>query len=185
MGPIVIDKQELKMKRSMLFKSAALLLAGFTGATAFGEVTDTNAPHIYLKDPTTADFQSAPGVPECTTFAVLHGDMASGPSTMMVRMLSGCAVPYQWHSASEELVLLKGEIIAQLMGAEALHFGEGSYVQLPSGRPHRFACISEDECVLFNVADSAFDIHFVDEGGESISVDEAMDGLAEDPVENW
>lgn len=174
------------MKKTWLLKPAVLFLAGALSlAIHAGEAEDEHSPHIYLQDPTTADFQSAPGVPECTTFAVLHGDMATGPSTMMVRMESGCAVPYQWHSPSEELVVLKGEIVAQLMGEDALHFGEGSYIQLASGRPHRFACISDSDCILFNVADAAFDIHFVDKDGTSITVDEAMSELPAEPPESW
>ena len=139
----------------------------------------------FLPDPTTANFQTAAGVPECTTFDVLRGDMAASSSTMMVRMDSGCVVPYQWHSPNEELIMLRGEIEAQFLGESVLNLVNGAYLLIPTGKPHRFRCSSQEACVMFIAADAAFDIHFVDQEGKPISAEEVDAATEKYANEKW
>jgi hypothetical protein len=53
-----------------------------------------------------------------------------------------------------------------------LQFAPGAYASLPSHHMHQASC--SRTCLLFNSADAAFDIHYVDASGEEISLDEAM-----------
>jgi len=48
----------------------------------------------------------------------------------------------------------------------------GAYASLPSHHTHQASC--SRTCLLFNGADAAFDIHYVDASGEEISLEKAL-----------
>ena len=159
------------MMKIRLRAAAVVCLAMFWTGTAVAQ----HADGILLQRPADAKFLSVPGVPACTTIAPLHGDMSTGPATLMVRMRTGCMVPFHWHTPSEELVVLQGAPLAQMMGERPVMLRVGSYSQLPSKHVHRFRCTSKVDCLIFLVADAAFDIHFVDDGGKEISTEKALE----------
>ena len=140
---------------------------------------------ILLQRPANAKFISVPGVPACTTIAPLHGDMGKGPATLMVRMKAGCMVPYHWHTPSEELVVLQGAPLAQMRGERPIMLQVGSYSQLPSQHIHRFRCTSKADCLIFMVADAAFDIHFVDSQGKEIGTEQALEAARRAGKQKW
>lgn len=156
-------------------KLFGIIVASLLGGASVGHAAmPTGAHAILLQRPADARFISIPGVPACTSIAPLHGDMAKGPSTLMVRMRSGCMVPYHRHTPSEELIVLQGAPLAQMRGERPVMLKVGSYSQLPSGHVHRFRCTSKVDCLIFTVADAAFDIHFVNDAGMEISTEEAL-----------
>jgi hypothetical protein len=53
-----------------------------------------------------------------------------------------------------------------------LQFAPGAYASLPSHHMHQASC--SRACLLFNSADAAFDIHYVDARGQEISPEEAL-----------
>lgn len=165
----------LQKLRLALLATSVLAAAMGMSAHAEGQADDHG---ILLQDPNKADFQGSPGVPECTSFAGLRGDISKGPGTLMVRMRPGCVVPFHWHTPSEEIVILQGAPLAQMLGERPVLLKVGSYSQLPSKHVHRFRCTSKVDCVLFLVADGVFDIHFVDEGGKEIATEEALKAAA-------
>lgn len=155
-------------------------------ASVFGADGATPADDgILLQQAAKAKFISVPGVPACTTLAPLRGDMGKTASTLMVRMKAGCMVPFHWHTPSEEIVVLQGTPLAQMMGKRPVVLAVGSYSQLPTHHVHRFKCTSKVDCLLFLVADGPFDIHFVDAQGREISTDAALDAAAKASNEKW
>ena len=158
------------MTKSWLYAAVACLPLSWA-VMAGAQHTDG----ILLQRPADAKFLSVPGVPACTTIAPLHGDMSKGAATLMVRMKTGCMVPFHWHTPSEELVVLQGAPLAQMMGQRPVMLRVGSYSQLPSKHVHRFRCTSKVDCLIFMVADAAFDIHFVDDAGKEISTEQALE----------
>lgn len=162
----------------MILKRRAITLLAASALAALATPGMANDNGILLQDPNGADFQSSPGVPECTSFAGLRGDISKGPGTLMVRMRPGCVVPFHWHTPSEEIVILQGAPLAQMLGERPVLLKVGSYSQLPSKHMHRFRCTSKVDCVLFLVADGAFDIHFVDDSGKEISTEDALKAAA-------
>jgi hypothetical protein len=48
----------------------------------------------------------------------------------------------------------------------------GDYLYLAGRQVHQFTCISS--CVVFDVIDGAFDIHYVDAEGQEIPVEQAL-----------
>jgi quercetin dioxygenase-like cupin family protein len=140
---------------------------------------------ILLQQAAKAKFTSMPGVPACTTLAPLRGDMGKTASTLMVRMTAGCMVPFHWHTPSEEIVVLQGSPLAQMLNQRPYRLRVGSYSQLPTHHVHRFKCISKVDCLLFLVADGPFDIHFVDDQGSEISTQAALDAAAKAGDAKW
>ena len=184
----------MRFDRSAFLALGLAVLSACAVAAESPPVATTPTPHgahkasaaaILLQRPADAAFLAVPGVPACTTIAPLHGNMASGPATLMVRMTSGCLVPYHWHTPSEELVVLQGAPLAQMKGERPVMLQVGSYSQLPSGHVHRFRCTSATDCLIFMVADAAFDIYFVDAAGAKISTETALAAAARDDGANW
>jgi quercetin dioxygenase-like cupin family protein len=173
----------LKIISKALSVAVAMAFAGAPAIAADASAGQDNG--ILLQRAAGAKFVSAPGVPACTSFAPLRGDMGKGASTLMVRMKSGCLVPYHWHTPSEEIVVLQGSPYAQMMGLRPYYLKVGSYSQLPSHHMHRFKCVSRNDCLMFLVADGAFDIHFVDDQGTEISTDAALEAAKKSDVSKW
>jgi quercetin dioxygenase-like cupin family protein len=135
---------------------------------------------LEIPQPDKADFKTVPGVPSCTTIAGLRGDPSKEAATLMVRMTSGCVVPFHWHHATEEVVMLQGTAVTQMMGGKPYELKPGSYSQLPKEHVHRMRCASKEDCYNFVVADRAFDIFFVDAAGKAISTEQALAAAEKD-----
>ena len=165
------------MRTTTFFKAAAAFsaMAMLTlSPLALAQTTDSG---VLLLDASKADFKSSPGVPECVTFANMHGDMSKGAATLMVKMKGGCKVPAHWHSTSEELVLLQGKITQIVDGHEAKLSKAGAYTQITGHHVHKYHCTSKEDCLLFDVADAAFDVHFVDDSGAEITAEKAIEAM--------
>ena len=92
---------------------------------------------------------------------------------MLLKLASGCRVPWHWHTANETLVVISGRgSLAMKDSPRPLPFVPGAYASLPSHHVHQASCSSA--CLLFNTADAAFDVHYVDAKGEEISADQAL-----------
>lgn len=154
---------------------AAPVAHGNAAPVAHGDAAPADAvSSMLLQRPANAKFMVVPGLDPCATIAPLRGDMSKGPATLMVRMKTGCAVPYHWHTPSEEIVVLQGAPLAQMLGKRPVMLRVGAYSQLPSRHVHRFRCTSKVDCLLFLVADAQFDIHYTDERGVEIPADVAL-----------
>jgi quercetin dioxygenase-like cupin family protein len=170
----------------LLAKAAAIVLLTCCYTSGFAADMAPGADDgILLQQAGKAKFISVPGVPACTTLAPLRGDMGKTASTLMVRMTAGCMVPFHWHTPSEEMVVLQGSPLAQMLGKRPYVLKVGSYSQLPTHHVHRFKCASKVDCLFFLVADGPFDIHFVDEQGKEISTEAALDFAAKTTNAKW
>lgn len=81
--------------------------------------------------------------------AVLRGDPASGPSSILMKFGKGEGRMHI-HSADYDLVVLKGEMKHWQPGesADAKVLGPGSYWFQPGNQPHADSCLS-DECLMY------------------------------------
>jgi len=135
--------------------------------------------------PDDTDYVEVPGSNGAFQMKPLRGDLAKEAGTYLTRLSPGAWVPWHYHSATEEFVVLKGSVVVQRMGTDAIPLGLGGYSQLPGTHIHRFRCTEEGECVLFGVGEAAFDIHWVDEDGNPISEDEAKNRAAKQGAQTW
>src|ERR1019366_7399275 len=109
-------------------------------------------------------FMPLPVLPSCMTISAQHGDPMKGAAVLLLRFKSGCIVPWHWHTANENLMMVSGKAKAEMKSGGAHTMAMGDYLYLPAKQAHQFACVSS--CVVFDVIDGAFDIHYVDSEGK-------------------
>lgn len=117
-------------------------------------------------------FANLPGLPVCMTAAVLRGDPTKGPATMMLKFTPGCVVPWHWHTAGEQLLLVSGRGKADMKDGKPIAMTPGDYASLPPKNVHQFTALTAAG-MLF-MPEGAFDIHYVDKGGNEIPPDQAL-----------
>ena len=121
-------------------------------------------------------FMSLPVLPACMTLSAQHGDPMKGAAILLIRFKSGCVVPWHWHTSNENLLMVSGKAKGEMKSGGAHSLAVGDYLFLPAKQAHQFTCISS--CVLFDVIDGAFDIHYVDSEGKEIPVEQALKPMA-------
>jgi hypothetical protein len=152
---------------------ALLIMLGVVAAV--GDSVPTHADdteQMITLNPETLKFTPIPDMPGCASAAILRGNPRSGPAWVLLKLASGCRVPWHWHTANETLLVISGRGTVAMKDGPPLQFAPGAYASLPSHHMHQASC--SRTCLLFNSADAAFDIHYVDASGEEISLDEAM-----------
>jgi quercetin dioxygenase-like cupin family protein len=123
----------------------------------------------------TSKFVTLPMLPSCMTISAQRGDPMKGAAVLLLKVKSGCIVPWHWHTANENLMMVSGSAKAEMSdGANTLVAGD--YLYLAGKQMHQFTCISS--CLVFDVIDGAFDIHYVDAQGQEIPVEQALKSTA-------
>ncbi len=97
----------------------------------------------------------------------------TGPSTVVHKFAAKCDSTMHWHSPNEQLVMVKGSGMFQLQGQSPKPVTVGGYNAQPSKHNHRFMCGAGGECLLYLFSDAKFDIHYVDDSGKEISLEQA------------
>lgn len=118
-------------------------------------------------------FAPAQGLPACVAMAVESGDPAKGPSVILFKGSAGCRIPWHWHTATENVMMVSGAAKVEMKdGGASKVLGPGGFALLPSKHVHEFTCTSA--CAAFVNSDSAFDIHYVDASGKEIPPEAAL-----------
>jgi Cupin domain len=94
----------------------------------------------------------------CLQAAVETGDWRSGPSTWILKAPTGCVVPWHWHTAQEQLMVVNGQVMAEMTGHPATLLGSGGFAMMPGRMAHLFTCQGPQACVMFVTFDRAYDI---------------------------
>jgi quercetin dioxygenase-like cupin family protein len=122
-------------------------------------------------------FVMFPGLPTCALGSVASGDPTKGPSVILARLTAGCSLPWHWHTANEQLMIVSGAARVEMKDGKPLTLTAGGFVQTPSRHVHQLRCTSA--CALFVTSDAPFDLHYVDAKGKEISPDEALKAVRE------
>jgi mannose-6-phosphate isomerase-like protein (cupin superfamily) len=130
------------------------------------------AREMVVVSPGSLEYIAIPNMPACSTAAILHGNPRFGPASVLLKLASGCRVPWHWHTANETLVVISGQGTIAMKDGPPLKFVPGAYGYLPAHHAHQATC--RRTCLLFNSADAAFDIHYVDDRGQEIPLEKAM-----------
>ena len=117
-------------------------------------------------------FAPIPGSPPCMRSAVQHGDPRVGPTITLIHLDSGCAIPWHWHTAEEQIMLFGGSGRFEAKGEKPVALHSGGYVFVPAHRVERFTC--SQACTIFLYTNIVSDIHFVDAAGKEIPYDAAV-----------
>ena len=130
------------------------------------------AKQMVVRSPESLEYIEIPGMPACSTAAILHGNPVLGPADVILKLASGCRVPWHWHTANETLVVISGQGTITMKEGPPLKFVPGAYAYLPAHHAHQATCVRT--CLFFSGADARFDIHYVDESGTEIPLEQAM-----------
>lgn len=71
-------------------------------------------------------------------------------------------------------MMVSGSLEVQMKGDKAMVAHHGDYLYLPPHHVHRATCQGAAPCLVFLTSDAPFDIHWVDDAGQEISLDAAM-----------
>jgi len=96
--------------------------------------------------------------PDCLQFFLETGDLKTGPSTAIMKAAPKCVVPPHYHTAQEQLIIVKGEVSTGMQGMQDTVLGPGGFAMMPSKQPHWFTCTAKEECLMFVTFDRAYDI---------------------------
>jgi quercetin dioxygenase-like cupin family protein len=157
--------------------SGALMLLGamaLAGSAAPARGAET--PEMVMVEPQSLKFAPVPGIPGCATAAPVRGDPSKGPSVLLIKLAGGCRVPWHWHSANEQLMIVSGAGTLEMKDGKSLKLRPGAYAFLPNHQVHQASCSAN--CMFFNSSDGVFDVHYVDQAGKEITPDEALKSKA-------
>ncbi len=135
-----------------------------------------NAEQMPYAAAASSKFMTLPVLPACMSLSAQHGDPMKGPAVLLVKFTSGCVVPWHWHTSNENLMMVSGKAKAEMKPSGAHMMSAGDYIFLAGKQTHQFTCISS--CVVFDVIDGAFDIHYVDAAGKELTPEEALKPMA-------
>ena len=121
-------------------------------------------------------FVNFPGLPKCAMGSVQNGDPSKGASVILTKTSAGCLIPWHWHTAAEQLMVIAGAGKVSMKEGSPVSLHPGDYVFLPGKNVHQFNCVAA--CTFFIVPDGAFDIHYVDASGKEIPPDQALKSTA-------
>jgi quercetin dioxygenase-like cupin family protein len=84
--------------------------------------------------------------------------MKTGPSTAIMKAKPNCVVPPHYHTAEEQLIIVKGDVSTGMEGMKDTVLGPGGFAMMPSKAPHWFSCTAKEECLMFVTFDRVYDI---------------------------
>jgi quercetin dioxygenase-like cupin family protein len=154
----------------MLLGLAALgILLAALGATlrgrehARGRGEGQAAPHGVVIPLASANLV-ADGKPDCLKVARENGDPDKGASTFLLEAAPGCVVPPHYHTAEEQLIVVRGDVLTGMDGMAEATLGPGGFAMMPSKAMHWFTCQSKGTCLMFVTFDRTYDIVWAQPG---------------------
>ena len=98
---------------------------------------------------------------KCLDSTLENGDPAKGASTFILRAGADCIVPLHYHTAEEQLIVVRGDVETGMEGVTPRVLQAGGFAMMPSKEKHWFSCKSKDGCLMFVTFDRAYDIFWV------------------------
>jgi hypothetical protein len=130
------------------------ILAACMGGAALG--ADDLAGDI--KPLASVKFAPDPDV-KCLLSAVETGDPKTGRSTLILKAPSGCLVPWHSHTAEEQLIVITGSVMSEMLDHKApARLGPGGFAVMGSRMPHQFTCLARPGCLMVVAFDGPYDI---------------------------
>jgi quercetin dioxygenase-like cupin family protein len=98
---------------------------------------------------------------KCLADVLENGDPASGASTFLLKAAANCVVPPHYHTAEEQLMVVRGDVLTGMQGMSPVVLGAGGFAMMPSKQVHWFTCNSKEGCLMFVTFDRTYDIVWV------------------------
>jgi quercetin dioxygenase-like cupin family protein len=97
---------------------------------------------------------------KCLLSAVEAGDPATSRSTLILKASSGCVVPWHYHTAEEQLIVISGAVLAEMADHQPTRLGPGGFAVMGGRMPHQFTCQSQLACLMIVGFDRPYDIYW-------------------------
>jgi len=141
-----------KTKKMLLYlATVAILLAAVASSLA-------QAPHHGIVTPLSSAKLASDGQPACLKSALENGNPDAGPSTFLLEAAPGCVVPAHSHTAEEQLIVVRGDVLTGMDGMSDQTLGPGGFAMMPGKAMHWFTCQSKSPCLMFVTFDRTYDI---------------------------
>jgi quercetin dioxygenase-like cupin family protein len=98
---------------------------------------------------------------KCLDSTLENGDPAKGASTFILRAALDCKVPLHYHTAEEQLIVVRGDLETGMEGVTPRVLQVGGFAMMPSREKHWFTCESKAGCLMFVTFDRTYDIFWV------------------------
>jgi quercetin dioxygenase-like cupin family protein len=98
---------------------------------------------------------------KCLDSTLENGDPAKGASTFILRAPPNCKVPLHYHTAEEQLIVVRGDVETGMDGVTPRILRAGGFAMMPSKEKHWFTCKSKAGCLMFVTFDRVYDIFWV------------------------
>src|SRR6266566_5349084 len=86
---------------------------------------------------------------KCLSSALETGDPTRGPSTFVLKAPTGCVVPWHFHTAEEQLIIISGIVLAEMTDHQRTRLGAGGFAVMGSRMAHQFTCRGKQSCLMF------------------------------------
>jgi quercetin dioxygenase-like cupin family protein len=139
-------------------KKMLLYLAPLTILLAAVSSSRAQAPHHGVVTPLASAKLASDGQPACLKSALENGNPDAGPSTFLLEAAPGCVVPAHSHTAEEQLIIVRGDVLTGMDGMSDQTLGPGGFALMPGKAMHWFTCQSKSPCLMFVTFDRTYDI---------------------------
>ena len=145
---------------SAVLAGFAALLCAVVGAAAEPAMNAPPAHHAItpLKDVPFAQDEDV----KCLQSALETGNPDTGPSTFILKAPAGCRVPAHFHSAQEQLIVIRGRVATGMKGTPSVTLTAGGFAVMPGKAIHWFSCDGKEPCLMVVSFDQKYDIVWVD-----------------------
>ena len=133
----------------------AACLAVFISGPALAEDTATGT----IKPLLSVKFSRDKDV-KCLLSAIETGDPTTGRSTLILKAPPRCVVPWHFHTAEEQLIIISGTVLAEMTDHEPARLGPGGFAVMGGHMPHQFTCQGKFACLMVVAFDRAYDIYW-------------------------
>lgn len=90
--------------------------------------------------------------------ATVKGDSQKGAHAAFIKLPAGFSAPLHSHSADHHVVVVTGTLTLMAEGGTAQQIGPGSWFEFTGRKKHTTACGAGGDCLLFSVAEAAWDL---------------------------
>jgi quercetin dioxygenase-like cupin family protein len=145
----------ISAKSTKLLFCLALLTILFATTAASPQ---NQTPHHGVVAPLSTLKLESDGQPACLRGALENGNPDTGPSTILLEADPACVVPAHYHTAEEQLFIVRGDVLTGMDGMSDQTLGPGGFAMMPSKAMHWFSCQSKSPCLMFVTFDRKYDI---------------------------
>jgi quercetin dioxygenase-like cupin family protein len=143
----------------MRISTLAMALATCALVAASPLTAQNHALHHAANDPSLQWNPCPELMPEGCQLTVLNGDPAKPNADLLLRFPPNSKIPRHWHTSTERMILISGELEVDYDDQPAITMRAGDYGYGPARLPHAAHCRSAQPCLLFIAFEDPVDAH--------------------------